>query len=111
MTTGRDPTAPPILVSGHLDSWDLGTGAVVALHHRIVWFGAEDVGLFEGLDYRARRDKEPHYASSKATLAQAAYGRSTAVDPEDLRQKVAAWTMLPVLSGGIEAEPKRPKPR
>jgi Zn-dependent M28 family amino/carboxypeptidase len=30
------------------------------------------------------------------------------VDPEDLRQNVAAWTaMLGVLSGGIEPHPKR----
>ena len=34
------------------------------------------------------------------------------VDLADLRQNVAAWTtMLAVLSGGIEAEPKRPKRR
>ena len=34
------------------------------------------------------------------------------VDPETLRQNVAAWTaMLATLSGGIEPEPKRAKRR
>ena len=62
---GRDPSLPPVLVGGHLDSWDQGTGAIddgagVAIAAaaakrimdagrplrtiRIVWFGAEEVG-------------------------------------------------------------------
>ena len=198
---GRDPKAPPILVGGHLDSWDLGTGAVddaagVAIAAaaakrimdagrplrtiRIVWFGAEEVGLFGGLDYRAKHGKQPHYAlvesdfgadrvwkvdsrlgkdreaEAKALqlalaplgivpgsleaadgsdigpmLADGLPGVTLAqdgthyfdlhhtpddtldkVDPESLRQNVAAWTtMLAVLSGGIEPEPKRRKRR
>jgi hypothetical protein len=80
---GRDPSLAPILVGGHLDSWDQGTGAIddasgVAIAAaaakrimdagrplrtiRIVWFGAEEVGLFGGLDYRARYGKLPHHA-------------------------------------------------
>ena len=80
---GRDLALAPILVSGHLDSWDQGTGALddatgVAIAAasakrimdtgrplrtiRIVWFGAEEVGLFGGLDYRAKYGKQPHYA-------------------------------------------------
>ncbi|HVF37619.1 MAG TPA: M28 family peptidase [Sphingomicrobium sp.] len=80
---GRNSALPPVLVSCHLDSWDQGTGALddaagcgiaaAAAKRimeagrplrtiRIVWFGAEEVGLFGGLDYRARHGKKPHHA-------------------------------------------------
>ena len=198
---GRDPKAAPILVGGHLDSWDLGTGAIddasgVAITAaaakrimdagrplrtiRVVWFGAEEVGLFGGLDYQRKHGSEPHYAIAESDfgadriwkvdsrlgkereaeakalqLALAPLGivpgsleradgsdiepllnaglpgvglsqdgthyfdlhhtpddTLDKVDPEQLRQNVAAWTtMLAVLSGGIEPEPKRAKRR
>ncbi len=84
---GRDPRLAPILVACHLDSWDLGTGAIddgagcaiVAAAAkrimdagrplrtiRIAWFGAEEVGLFGGLDYRARHGKKPHHAIAES---------------------------------------------
>src|SRR5947209_2169044 len=66
---GRDPKAPILLIGGHLDSWDLGTGAIddgtgvaittAAAKHsmdagrplrtiRIGWFGAEEPGGLGG---------------------------------------------------------------
>ena len=84
---GRDTRAPVVLVGGHLDSWDLGTGAIddgagVAITAaaakrimdagqplrtiRVVWFGSEETGLFGGFDYQKRHGAEPHYAVAES---------------------------------------------
>jgi hypothetical protein len=76
---GRDPNAPILLVGGHLDSWDQGTGAIddgtgiaitaAAAKHimdagrplrtiRVVWFGAEEPGGFGGKAYAGAHGKE-----------------------------------------------------
>jgi carboxypeptidase Q len=78
---GSDPDAGMILVGGHLDSWDLGTGAIddgagVAITAaaaklvmdagtpkrtiRVVWFGAEEVGLFGGIAYAKKHGAANH---------------------------------------------------
>ncbi|MEO5612476.1 MAG: M28 family peptidase [Sphingomicrobium sp.] len=84
---GRDPQAPILMVGGHLDSWDLGTGAIddgagVAittaaakrimdagrpLHTiRVVWFGAEEMGLYGGMFYKDVHGREAHHAIAES---------------------------------------------
>jgi hypothetical protein len=84
---GRDPGAGLVLVGGHLDSWDLGTGAVddgagVAITAaaakrimdaggarrtiRVVWFGAEEVGLLGGNEYLRRHANELHASATES---------------------------------------------
>lgn len=87
---GSDPSAGILLVACHLDSWDLGTGAiddaagcgiVTAAARRVmtagqpkrticvVWFGAEEVGLLGGKAYRDAHRNEKH-----ALLAESDFG-------------------------------------
>jgi hypothetical protein len=196
---GRDPGLPPVLVGGHLDSWDQGTGAIddatgVAIATaaakrimdsgrplrtiRIVWFGAEEFGLFGGQNYLKKHGAEPHYALAESDFGAGRIWRVNSklgkdreaeakmlqsalaplgivpgaldeaegsdigpmieagmpavglsqdgthyfdlhhtpddtldkVDPDALRQNVAAWTaMLAVLAGSIKPDPKQPR--
>lgn len=85
---GTDPAAGVVLVGGHLDSWDLGTGAIddasgVAITAaaakrimdsgqrprrtiRVVWFGAEEVGGLGGAAYAKRHGAERHATASES---------------------------------------------
>ena len=84
---GSDRDAGIVLVGGHLDSWDQGTGAIddgagVAITAaaakrimdagrprrtiRIVWFGAEEVGIKGGEAYRLAHANEKHASASES---------------------------------------------
>ena len=84
---GSDPSAGIIVVGGHLDSWDLGTGAIddaagVAITTaaakrimdagqpkrtiRVVWFGAEEVGGFGGAAYAKAHASERHVLAQES---------------------------------------------
>ncbi|MFP5330217.1 MAG: M28 family peptidase [Alphaproteobacteria bacterium] len=108
---GRDPSAPPVLVGCHLDSWDLGTGAVddaagcaiVAAAAkrimdqgqpvrtiRIVWFGAEEVGLLGGLDFK-RRHPGPYHVVAESDFGA---GRIWKVDSKLGKEREAEAKLL-----------------
>ena len=78
--TGRDPALPPVLLACHLDSWDLGTGAIddgagcgiiaAAAKHvaaqgrplrtiRLLFAGAEETGLWGSAAYAKAHADEP----------------------------------------------------
>ncbi len=84
---GTDPAAGIVLVGGHLDSWDLGTGAIddgagIAITAaaakrlldgpaprrtiRVVWFGAEEVGGMGGAAYFKAHKEDPHVLAAES---------------------------------------------
>jgi hypothetical protein len=84
---GSDAKAGVVLIGGHLDSWDLGTGAIddasgVAITTaaakrlldgpcprrtvRVVWFGAEEPGGYGGKDYARVHGQERHAIASES---------------------------------------------
>jgi hypothetical protein len=77
---GSNPALPPIVIACHLDSWDLGTGAIddaagcgiitAAANAikgmkrlrtiRLLWAGAEEVGIWGGKAYAETNKAVPH---------------------------------------------------
>ena len=123
---GSDPSLPPVLVSCHLDSWDLGTGAIddasgcgiVAAAAkrimdagrpkrtiRIVWFGSEELGLLGGYDYQKKHGKEPHYAMAESDFgADRIWQVNSKLGPErdeEARMLGAALAPLGILTGSF----------
>jgi hypothetical protein len=84
---GTDPSAGIVLIGGHIDSWDQGTGAIddgagVAITTaaaksildgprpkrtvRLVWFGAEEPGGLGGAAYAKAHGNEKHALAAEA---------------------------------------------
>jgi hypothetical protein len=84
---GTDRNAGIVLVGGHLDSWELGTGAIddasglgittaaakLVMENgrprrtiRVVWFGDEEIGGFGGREYAKAHAGERHATASES---------------------------------------------
>jgi hypothetical protein len=84
---GTDPVAGIVLIGGHLDSWELGTGAIDDASGlgittaaaklvmdagrprrtiRVVWFGDEEIGGVGGQEYAKAHAGERHATASES---------------------------------------------
>jgi Zn-dependent M28 family amino/carboxypeptidase len=113
---GTDPAAGVIVIGGHLDSWDLGTGAIddgagVAIttaaarllmqsgpHRRtirVIWFGDEETGGFGGMAYAKAHGTEPHALVAESDLGADRVWRFGTAFPDSAR------TVIPRLTAAL----------
>ncbi len=127
--TGRELPDEYVVIGGHLDSWDLGTGAIddgagVAITMaagaliakapqrprrsvRVVAFANEEQGIFGGRAYAGRADAARHVAAAESDFgAGRIYRFDSRVDPAHLpavRQIMQVLFPLGIEAGGNEA--------
>ena len=112
--TGTNPSLPAIVIACHLDSWDLATGAfddaagcgiiTAAAKHvsvsgkprrtiRLLWAGAEEVGIWGGKAYGAACKDQPHALAMESDFGADRVWRvdfKLAESAEPLADKIAA---------------------
>ena len=125
---GTDPSAGVILIGGHLDSWDLGTGAIddgagVAIttaaakllmesgkHKRtirVVWFGDEETGGFGGAAYAKAHTGERYAIAAESDFGADRVWRFQANLPDNAKgiadRLAAALDPIGVIRGATAA--------
>ncbi|UZK66982.1 M28 family peptidase [Sphingomonas sp. M1-B02] len=126
---GSDPAAGIVLIACHLDSWDLGTGAiddasgcgiVTAAAKRVadagqprrtirlLWAGAEEPGVFGGAAYFAAHKSEYHALASESDFGADRIWRVEMRLPESAKavgdRLVTALTPLGIAKGSGEPD-------
>jgi hypothetical protein len=113
---GTDPEAGIVLIACHLDSWDLATGAIddasgcgiiaAAAHRflergmqprrtiRLLWAGAEEVGVFGGDAYFAAHGEEHHALAAESDFGADRVWRVDFRLPESADEDAARLTAL-----------------